>query len=45
MAECKDCVWYSNNNSYPETGYCIINKDYVKKNDSCEDFRDDDSLD
>ena len=38
MDKCKDCTFYDNKTSCPETGYCILHEDYVRENDNCVDF-------
>lgn len=38
MDKCKDCKYYKNNDTYEGTGYCTIQMDYVRENDTCEDY-------
>ncbi len=35
---CENCQYYANSNSYPDTGFCKLNEDYVKADDGCIDF-------
>ena len=32
---CKDCVYYDETDSYPNTGFCSINEDFVNENFYC----------
>lgn len=42
MSECKNCKFYDCSDSYPGTGYCDIESDYVKENDICNDYEEND---
>lgn len=41
MNECKECIYYDDTLTFPGTGYCTLEKIYVKENDFCYDFDDD----
>ena len=36
MNKCEDCINYDDNDSYPDTGWCKLNGDYVKRDDCCD---------
>ena len=38
MYRCEDCKYYNNENTYDDTGFCILEDDYVKADDNCEEF-------
>lgn len=41
MDKCKDCIYYDDTLTFPGTGYCKINRDYVGEDDTCEDWEGD----
>lgn len=38
MEDCEHCRYYDESDSYPGTGWCSLEKDYVKENDNCQDW-------
>ncbi len=42
MEYCKNCEYYEDGDSYDGTGYCLLHRDYMKDNDSCDDFKEED---
>ncbi len=39
--ECKNCLYYNQDDTYPKTGFCSLWSDFVKNNHSCEDWEGD----
>lgn len=39
MDKCKDCKYYDDILTFPNSGLCIYWDEYVKENDNCENFR------
>ena len=38
MDKCKDCINYDDRDSYPGTGHCYLEDDFVKEDNTCSDF-------
>lgn len=38
MICCRNCIYYDDEDSYPDTGYCLEFEDYVKDDYSCPYF-------
>lgn len=40
--ECKDCNYYESRDSYPGKGWCDIHLTYVRENETCDNFEEED---
>lgn len=38
MERCKECIYYDHTDSYKGSGYCLVEHDYVKDDDKCDDY-------
>lgn len=42
MEYCKDCIYYDDETTYPNTGYCKVHDTFVDETQNCEDYEEND---